>query len=98
MADNLLIIERLLDQKQMNDKLGMYAKVTVKQGGRVSYHEHTGDAESYFILSGEGVYNDNGTTVPAKPGDHFWCKDGDGHAIENNNAEDLVFMALIVKS
>ena len=98
MANDLLIIERLLDAKQMDDKLNMYAKVTVKQGGRVNYHEHIGDAESYFIVSGEGVYNDNGTTVTVKPGDHLWCKDGDGHAIENNNAEDLVFMALIIKS
>ena len=55
--------------------------------------------ESYFILSGEGAYEDNGTIRTVKPGDVTWTPDGSGHGISNvEGKEDLVFMALIVNS
>ena len=92
-------IERILDEAEYGDKCGLYAKVTIPAGSALGYHEHHGEGESYFILSGSGEYNDNGTTRTVKPGDTTWTPSGSGHGLDNaKGAEDIVFMALIVKS
>lgn len=90
-------LDRLLTPEQMADKIGLYAKVTLPAGISVETHEHHGEGESYFILSGTGVYNDNGTLVPCKAGDRFFCKDGEKHGITADTTGELLFMALIIK-
>lgn len=92
-----VIIERLLSEKELNGKCGLYAKVTIEKDCSLGYHEHHGETETYFLLSGSGVYNDNGTNVPATAGDVFFCEDGCGHGLENTGEEPIVFMALIIK-
>ncbi len=52
--------------------------------------------ESYYILSGEGIYEEDGKKYPAKAGDHFYCNDGSSHGIVATSEEPLVFMALII--
>lgn len=91
-----ITIERLLNEQELNGKCGLYAKVTIGPNCSLGYHEHHGETETYYMLSGEGSYNDNGTMIPAKAGDVFFCKDGDGHALENTGETDIVFMALII--
>ena len=92
-----VLIKHILGEKEMNGKCGLYAEVTLEPGCSLGYHEHHGETETYYILSGEGIYEDNGTKIPAKPGDVFFCKDGDGHGIRNDGEEDVVFAALILK-
>ena len=90
-------IERILDEAEYGDKCGLYAKVTIPAGSALGYHEHHGEGESYFILSGEAVYDDNGTKRTIRAGDSTWTPDGSGHAVDNSRGkEDFVFMALIV--
>lgn len=91
-------IEKILTS-ELKDKCGLYAKVTIPAGSVLGYHEHHGNGESYFILSGEGVYDDNGVKRVVKAGDSTWTPDGSGHALDNSaGKEDIVFMALIVNS
>ena len=93
-----LKLELVLD-KELGDKCGLYAKVTIPAGSVLGYHEHHGEGESYFVLSGEAVYDDNGVKRVIKPGDTTWTPSGTGHGVDNSNGkEDLVFMALIVKA
>ena len=89
-------IERLLGEKELDGKCGMYARVTVTPGSSLGYHEHHGESETYFFLSGEGVYNDNGILLPVHAGDCTYTGDGYGHGLENTGADDLVLMALII--
>lgn len=92
-------LEKLLTPEEMKGKCALYARVTVPPGSSVGYHTHIGDSESYFILSGEGVYDDNGVKRTVKAGDATWTPDGSGHALSNEDGkEDVVFMALIVNS
>ena len=89
--------ERLADGvENLGPAVKTYAQITILPGTEMAYHQHVGDFEFYYILKGEGEYNDNGTVIPAKPGDVFKCNDGEWHAISNTGEEDLVFMALIV--
>ena len=91
-----VLIEKILDE-ELADKCGLYAKVTIPAGSVLGYHEHHGNGESYFILSGSAVYDDNGVKRTIKAGDSTWTPDGSGHGVDNSAGnEDIVFMALIV--
>ena len=47
-------IEKILDA-ELGDKCSLYAKVTIPAGSVLGYHEHHGNGEGYFVLSGEGT-------------------------------------------
>lgn len=91
-----VLIEQILDT-ELADKCGLYARVTIPAGSVLGYHEHHGNGESYFVLSGEAIYDDNGVKRTIKPGDSTWTPDGSGHGVDNSNGTaPIVFMALIV--
>lgn len=92
-----VIIKRILGEKELNGKCGLYAEVTLEPGCTLGYHEHHAESETYYILSGEGVYNDNGNERGVKPGDVTFTPDNCGHGLANTGLENLVFMALIIK-
>ena len=48
------------------------------------------------LLSGTGLYFDNGELKPVTAGDVMICKDGEEHMLENDGTEDLEFIALIL--
>ena len=91
-----ILIEKILDE-ELADKCGLYARVTIPAGSVLGYHEHHGNGESYFVLSGEAVYDDNGKKRIIRPGESTWTPDGSGHGVDNSQGkEPIVFMALIV--
>ena len=93
-----VLIEKILDE-ELADKCGLYARVTLPPGAVLGYHEHHGNKECYFMLSGEGVYDDNGEKRVIRAGDVTWTADGCGHGLSNEDGkEDVVFMALIINS
>lgn len=95
-ANGHVILKHLLGEKELNGKCRLYAEVTLEPGCGVGFHEHHGDSESYYILSGQGIYSDNGTLRMVKAGDHTFTPSGQGHALTNTGDDNLVFMALIV--
>ena len=48
-----VIIEHLLGEKELDGKCGLYAKVTIEPNCTLGFHEHHGETETYYILSGE---------------------------------------------
>ncbi|MDO4272463.1 MAG: cupin domain-containing protein [Eubacteriales bacterium] len=91
-----VIIKEILEEEQLNGKCGLYAEVTLEPGCSLGYHEHHGESETYYIISGQGEYNDNGTYRPVQAGDITFTPDGKGHGLANTGNTDLVFMALII--
>lgn len=87
--------EYLLTDKEMGNKAQMLAKIILHPHSSVGYHNHDGDNETYVILSGQGRFNDNGTWMEVKAGDVLFTDHGEGHSLENNTDEPMVFMALI---
>ena len=93
-----VIVKRILDAKELNGKCGLYAQVTIEPGCSLGYHEHHNESETYYIISGEGEYDDNGEIRTVKPGDVTYTSDGKGHSLENKSQNDLVFIALIINN
>lgn len=90
-------IKHLLGDEQMHGSCSLYAQVTIEPGSELGYHEHHGESETYYIISGDGIYNDNGTLRRVRPGDVTFTPDGMGHALKPADSEKIVFMALIIK-
>ncbi len=86
----------LADFEGWNPKARLFSLVQVKPGEEVEFHMHVGESETFFILSGQGVYNDNGTTVDVTPGMVTFTPSGEGHSIKNTGDDLLSFIALIV--
>ncbi len=81
--------------EEMYDKGRVFAHTTVYPGSVIGLHQHTGDAETYYIMSGKGKYNDNGKIVDVHPGDVYFCGDGESHSIEAID-EPIEMIALIL--
>ena len=91
------IMKEVLIGAELGEHCKMFSKVTLPPHCELGYHEHHGETETYYILTGTGMYDDNGKAVSAEAGDVFFCKDGDGHGLKNTGEEDLSFVALILK-
>lgn len=83
---------------EMPDSCKLYAEITVYPGSSIGWHEHHGDSEIYYVLSGTAEYNDNGRMRRVYPGEMTFTTDGMGHEIKPYGKEPLVFMALIIRS
>ena len=92
-----ILKEGLINVEEMGEHCRMFSKVTLPPQCELGYHEHHGETETYYLLSGEGIYDDNGEKLEAKAGDVFFCKDGNGHGMKNTGNIDLIFVALILK-
>lgn len=91
-----VIIKEILEEEQLNGKCGLYAEVILEPGCSLGYHEHFGESETYYIITGQGEYNDNGIYRAVQAGDITFTPSGKGHGLANTGNTDLVFMALII--
>ena len=75
----------------------MSTRLELDPGASVGYHRHEGTEEVYFIMSGKGLYTEEGKACQAFPGDVFLCIEGLSHGILNTGSEKLVLCAAIAK-
>lgn len=98
-GNGILYIDKLNNFTPDCEALRTFAVATLEPGSEVGYHLHEGEIESYYIISGKALYNDNGTYVELSAGDVTYTPDGESHGIKNmSDSENLVFIALIVKN
>ena len=91
-------IEHYFIESEINDKINLYAKVTLEPGSSFGYHQHSGTSETIVILSGTAEVNDNGTLCILHAGDVTFCPEGCSHSITNpSDSEPLVVQALVAK-
>lgn len=74
----------------------VFAHTTVYPGAGLGYHVHENESETYYILSGKGLFNDNGTLVSVSAGDVTFTGAGQGHSIEAIGPEPVEMIALIL--
>lgn len=90
------LMQSWIPEDQLPPNVRMISTVTLEPGSSVGDHQHSGECEIYQILSGTGLYNDNGSRVEVKPGDVTVCYSGEVHGLENNADNPLVFNAVII--
>ena len=93
-----IISDHIIDEKLFGGANSLYARVTLHPGNGVPLHKHVGNNETYYIVKGEGMYQDGDIKAKVKPGYVTFCADGGSHALMNTGMEDLVFIALIANT
>jgi mannose-6-phosphate isomerase-like protein (cupin superfamily) len=74
----------------------MLAKVVIHPHSSIGMHQHIGETEPYYILSGKGVFVDNdGSRTEVVPGDVCVIEVGQSHSLENPNDEPLEIIAMV---
>lgn len=91
-----MLMTDLADFDASDPRIRLFSMIQLKPGQEVQYHMHIGESEHYFILSGNGIYNDNGTKIEAVPGMVTLTPSGEGHSLKNTGDEVLTFIALII--
>ena len=82
--------------EELSRKGRVFAHTTVHPGGGIGYHVHKGESETYYILSGHGLFSDNGVQSEVGPGDVTYTGDGQGHALTAVGDEPIEMIALIL--
>ena len=80
-----------------NGAFTMASRVELEEGASISYHKHTENEEIYHIVSGQGIYCEEGEEIEVKAGDMMLCRKGCSHGLKNTGQGKLVFGALIAK-
>lgn len=94
----ILHLDKLNSFTPACENLRTFAVATLEPGSEVGYHLHEGEIESYYIISGKALYNDNGTMAELSAGDVTYTPSGESHGIKNmSDSDNLIFIALIVK-
>lgn len=98
-AEGFITVRNLIrGDGELNGKGRVLAHTTVTPGSGIGYHIHTGETEIYYIYSGKGLFNDNGTEVEVGPGDVTFTPSGHGHALKCVGDEPLEIIAVILYS
>lgn len=86
----------LLTKEEFCGKGRLFSHNIIPPGSSIGFHKHEGDFESYYILKGSGIVDDNGTKTAVKAGDLIYTADGESHSLENTGTQNLELIALVL--
>ena len=86
---------KLMEGEELTDAGRLYNLVTFPPNTSIGYHEHVGESETYYILKGKGIFNDDGVEKEVEAGDVLYTGPGHSHGLANAGDEDLQIVALI---
>lgn len=80
-----------------HDVIKSIVKVKVPVNGSIGYHQHHDDYEGYYILDGEGIFQEKDGSFKVSDGDFCLIKKGESHGIENTGNGNLIIFAVVLK-
>lgn len=86
----------ILGSDELAGKGRLFSKLTIKPGMSIGQHKHEGEFEAFYVIKGEGTFDDNGKITKLNTGDLAVTGEGKSHAIENTGDADLELIALIL--
>ena len=89
----------IIEKDANSETVRLFSKIVLNPSSSIGKHQHVGETEPFYILSGRGLFTVNDEPgVEVGPGDCCWIAPGDEHTIENlSDTEELSMMALIYK-
>lgn len=89
-------LTHIFGQEELTGKARLCARITINPGCSIGLHEHQAEEEIFYIMSGKGLVNDNGSIREVAAGDAVLTGNGASHSIENTGREPLVLLAVIL--
>ena len=88
--------DKLMEGDEFTGAGRLYNIVTFPPKCSIGYHQHIGESETYYVLKGKGMFNDDGEMKEVGVGDVMYTGPGFSHGLENIGDEDLVIAAFII--
>lgn len=97
-GDGRVEIRHFVDKAEFNGHGRLFSQITLNPGCSIGWHVHEGEEEIFAVMSGNGIFNDNGTEVPVSAGCVTVTRSGEGHAIACTGTQALYLIALIINA
>ena len=89
-------LTHIFTQEELTSRTRICAKITIEPGSSIGLHDHVNEEEIYYILTGTGVVDDNGTIKDIGPGDALLTGGGASHSIENTGKTTMEMIAVVI--
>lgn len=89
-------ITHIFKQDELKGHARLCAKIAINPGCSIGVHQHLEEEEIFYVISGRGRVDDNGTNKEVNAGDGILTGGGAVHGIENIGDEPLVLFAVIL--
>jgi mannose-6-phosphate isomerase-like protein (cupin superfamily) len=89
-------IVHVFKKEELQGKARLFARIILKKECSIGFHTHDNEEEIYYIISGKGTVEDNGTAYEVTAGDAILTGNGAGHSISNQQDEPLEVLAVIL--
>lgn len=89
-----ITVSRFLDRSDMQGKGMGAAKLVLPAGASIGVHIHQDSAEQYYVLSGTGIFHDNGVDKPISAGQTGIMSPGGCHGLVNTGSDNLIVISV----
>ena len=93
-----VLIEILFREEEFSTPVRLCARIVLEPGQHIGLHQHTGEDELFYVISGRGLVDDGENPQGVVPGDSILTRSGETHSLLNPGEEDLVVLAVIPQS
>jgi quercetin dioxygenase-like cupin family protein len=94
-GDGVTDILNIVEPEELNHAR-LFSRITIPSGAGIGEHAHDEETEYYYILEGTGIVTEADGEKTVTAGDVVVTGGGATHAIRNDAAEPLVFLAVII--
>ncbi|NLI53614.1 MAG: cupin domain-containing protein [Clostridiales bacterium] len=74
----------------------LFSRTVIPAGASIGEHQHEGEFEVYYLLSGQAEVLEGDEWVTLNKGDMHRCASGESHAIRNNGSQEAELIMLIL--
>lgn len=96
-GEGTVTIQPIADGEELPEKCRLFGTIHIPVGASIGMHEHVGECEMFYVLSGDPIIIDDEKEYTAHPGDCILTHSGHKHGVKNVGSEPVVMVANIVK-
>lgn len=96
-GEGTVTIQPIAQDAELPEKCRLFGTIHIPAGASSGVHEHVGECEMFYILSGDPVILDDDMEYTAHPGDCVLTHSGHRHGVKNMGSEPVVMLANIIR-
>lgn len=85
-----------LKNEDLNNAMHGFNVMELEVNSSIGFHQHIGNEEIYFIISGKGLVQDNDKEEEVTTGDLIYTAHQSYHGLKNIGNKPLIFVAFII--
>ncbi len=89
-------VRHFFNADEITAQARLCATLSLPPGASIGTHQHDGEDEVYIITRGTGIISDGATQSRVSAGDAILTGNGESHALQNDGAEPLDLIAVIM--